>query len=68
MCDCEDRAGAKLGPSYSVFDVAKRHRVTPKTIRNEIERRRLAATHVGRLIRITPEALAAWERGEWKQT
>lgn len=52
--------------SYTVAEVAKRRRVTPRTIRNDIKRGRLDAAPVGRLIRITPQALAAYERGDWK--
>ncbi|MGD9804297.1 MAG: helix-turn-helix domain-containing protein [Hyphomicrobiaceae bacterium] len=66
MCDKKDHPKGKLEQTFSVFEVAKRHRVTPKTIRNEIDRRRLEAIYVGRLLRITAEALAAWERGDWK--
>ncbi len=52
--------------SYTVKEVAKRRRVTPRTIRAEIKRKRLKASRVGRLLRITPQALAAYERGDWK--
>lgn len=52
--------------SYTVSEVAKRRRVTPRTIRNDIKRGRLAESPSGRLRRITPEALAAYERGDWK--
>lgn len=52
--------------TYTVAEVAKRHRVTPRTTREEIKRERLKATRVGRLLRITPKALAAYERGDWK--
>ena len=52
--------------SYTVKEVAQRRRVTPRTIRKEIKREKLEATRVGRLLRITPDALAAYERGDWK--
>ncbi len=52
--------------TYTVAEVAKRYRVTPRTIREEIRRGRLEALPVGRLKRITPAALAAYERGDWK--
>lgn len=52
--------------SYTISEVAKRRRVTPRTIRNDIKLERLKATRAGRLWRITPEALVAYERGHWK--
>lgn len=51
---------------YTVEEVAKRMRVTPRTIREEIKRGKLKATRVGRFWRITAEALARYERGDWK--
>jgi excisionase family DNA binding protein len=52
--------------AYTVQEVARRRRVTSRTIRNDIKRKRLKAARVGRLLRITPEALADYERGNWK--
>ena len=52
--------------TYTIAEVAKRHRVTPKTTRAEIKRGRLEAIKVGRLQRITSAALARYERGDWK--
>jgi len=63
-----DHSEFELENTYSVFEVAKRHRTTSKTTRNEIERGRLKVIYVGRLLRITPEALFAYERGDWKYT
>lgn len=52
--------------SYTVIELAHRNRVTPRTIRKDIKRGKLEAIQVGRLQRITPAALARYERGDWK--
>jgi hypothetical protein len=54
---------------YTVADVAARYRVSPDKVRAWVRRGELAAVNVASLLcgrpqlRITPEALAAFERG-----
>lgn len=45
----------------TVAEVAERHRCGKQTVRDAITAGRLAAFKDGRLLRISPEALAAYE-------
>lgn len=47
-------------PLMSTAEVAAKLNVDPDTVTNEVRRRRLAATRVGRLIRIHPDDLEAY--------
>lgn len=58
-------SGAEVAPeSYLlVAEVARRHRVTPKTVRNWIAAKQLPALRKGRLIRIPLSGLKKFEKG-----
>lgn len=45
---------------FKLPEVAKRLRVSKRTLEREIERGRLAAVKIGRSVRIAPAALAAY--------
>jgi excisionase family DNA binding protein len=47
---------------FTVTEVASRYRVKPRTVRDWIKRGRIVAMRTGRLIRISSDALAAFEK------
>ena len=54
-------SGGGLQPYYTIPEVADRHRVSPKTVRREIEAKRLKVTRFGRCVRISAADLALYE-------
>jgi excisionase family DNA binding protein len=48
---------------FTVNDVAERWQVHHRTVRREVERRRLNPTRVGGLIRFSEEEILRYERG-----
>ena len=55
---------AELPGFYTVPECAQKARVSPWTIRKEIQEGRLIARRIGRCVRITDEELARWMRGQ----
>jgi excisionase family DNA binding protein len=60
----QDLAADSLAPLLTVHEAAAILKVNPRTMWRLIKDERLAVIHVGRLVRIRREALAALIRGE----